>query len=128
MTALPADIAKYTADGIVVTTNAVTGAAIKAAHVDAQDLGDQEIEMFFVNDAHAQAMLDERFALLSIVDPVHEGIEVEEALGLGTTIAIAPTVPSFRVVDDSRNIDQVVRLRAYAHDMSTDRFSVEVLQ
>lgn len=128
MSALPADIAKYTADGIVVTTDAVTGAAIKTSHIDAVDMGDAEIEMFFVNDAHAQLMLNEKFALLSIVDPLHEGIEVEEALGLGTTIAIAPTVPSFLAVDDTRGISKTVRTRAFVHDMGTDRFSVEVIE
>lgn len=128
MTALPADIAKYTNDGIVVTTNAAAGAAIKAAHPDARDFGDSEIEMFFVSDVHAQAMLDERFAILSTIDPLHEGIEVEEALGLGVTIPLAPTVPSFRVVDDSRGIDKTVRTRAYVHDLGTDRFSLEVLE
>lgn len=128
MTALPADIAKYTNDGIVVTTNAATGAAIKLAHPDAKDLGDVEIEMFFTSDANALVMLNEKFGLMSVIDPLHEGIEVVEALGLGTTIPIAPTVPSFRAIDDSRSIDKTVRTRAYVNDTGTDRFSLEVLE
>lgn len=126
MPATPADIARYTQDGIVVVTNSVTGAAIKAAHPDARDMGDTEFEFFFVSDAHAQAMLDEKFALTSAIDPDHVGVEVEEAIGIGVTIPIAPTVPSFRVIDDTHNLDSVSRVRSFANDTGTDRFALEV--
>jgi hypothetical protein len=124
VTALPADVAKYTNDGVVVTS---TNPAIKAEHVDARNSGAGEIEMFFDSEADAQILLDEKFTYLSKISPVHDGIEVEESLGLGTTVAIAPQVPSFRVVDESRQLDQVARVRAYAFDLATDRFSVEVI-
>lgn len=127
MPALPADIARYTSDGIVVSTDKATGDAIKATHADARDLGTSEIEMFFDDPADASVLLNERFAYLSQVGPVHEGIEVEDNLGLGTTIAITPAVPKFRIVDESRLLDTEARVRAFARDMTTDRYSVEVL-
>jgi hypothetical protein len=128
MSATPADIAKLTTNGIVVTTDATAGNTVKANHPEARDLGDTEIEMFFVDANHAQLLLNEKFAYLSQTKPLHEAVEVEERVGLGVTIPIAPTVPSFRVIDDSRNIDLVARTRAYAHDLGTDRFSVELLK
>lgn len=128
MPALPADVAKYTQDGIVIETDAAAGAVIKAAHIDARDLGDGEIEMFFTNPAHAQIMLNERFGYVSVIDPLHEGIEVEEALALGTTVPITPIVPSFLAVDESRSISKNTRTRAFAHDTGVDHFSVEVME
>lgn len=124
MSALPADIAKYTNDGVVITNE---NAALRAAHPEADDLLDQPVEMFFDTVADGQALLDEKFALLSQINPVHEGIEVDENLRLGQTIAIAPTVPCFRIVDEERGIDVVARTRAYAHEMASDRFSIEVI-
>jgi len=129
MAATPADIAKYTTDGVVVTspTNPAVSAAIAADHIDAINGADREIEMFFDSAADAQVLLDERFAYLSKINPVHVGIEVEEAIDIGGVIPVAPNVPTFRVVDDAINLDTLVRTRAYAQDMNTDRFSVEVL-
>jgi hypothetical protein len=128
MPATPADIAAYTNDGVVLTapTDATVSAAISATHIDART-SDGEIEMFYDLAGDAQIMLTERFSYLSIVDPVHLGIEVEEAIALGDTIPIAPTVPTFGVIDDTVGLNASVRCRAYAHDMGTDRFSVEVL-
>jgi len=127
MSALPADVARYTSDGVVVSTDKAIGDAIKAAHSDAQDLGTGEIEMFFDDPADAAVLLNERFAYLSQIGPIHEGIEVEENLGLGSAISITPSVPKFRIVDESRLIDTEARVRAFARDMTTDRYSVEVL-
>jgi hypothetical protein len=129
MAATPADIAKYTTDGTLLTapSNVAISEAIKANHIDARSGEDREIEMFYDVAADGQAALEERFTFLSIVNPVHLGIEVEEALDLGGAIAIAPAVPRFTIVDDTRNLTTTARLRGYAYDMGTDRFSVEVL-
>jgi hypothetical protein len=126
MPALPADIARFTNDGIVVQSPAKAASdALKAQHVDARGSADTEIEMFFDSSTGAQAMLDERFSYLGKVAPTHVGIEVQDTLGLGEQIPITPNVPSFLIVDgDSATI---ARVRAYAYDMGTDRFSVEVL-
>jgi len=123
MPATPADIAKYTNDGIVISQQDFT---IRDNFPDALDSGDTIQEMFFDSVADAQEMLDERFALLSVVAPPHEGIEVTESLGLGQAIPIAPYVPCFRCIDAEQGIDEVLRTTSYAYDMGTDRFSVEV--
>lgn len=129
MPALASDIALYTTDGIVVTSPAdpAVAEAIAAAHIDARSGEDREIEMFYDSAADAQAMLDERFSYLSKVNPAHIGIEVEEALDMGGAIALTPSVPTFQVVDSVLGVNVAARTRAYAHDMNTDRFSVEVL-
>lgn len=129
MPATPTDIALYTVDGVVVTspTSPSVGLAIQAADPAARDLGDTEIPMFFDNASDAQAMLDEKFGVVSQIYPVHEGIELDDTLGLGRSIALAPAVPTFRIVDESRQIDAVARLRAYSWNMDSNRFSVEVL-
>jgi len=127
MPATPADISRFTTDGIVITspTDPAVTAAILAEHVDALDGAGEEIEMFFDDPADAQIMLDEKFTYLRQAVIVHEGIEVDETVDLAEDAA---TIPSVRVIDAMRGIDQVVRVRAYAQDMGADRFSVEVLQ
>lgn len=129
MSALPGDIAAYTTDGVLLTspTNPAVSAAIAADNIDAKSSGTSEVLMFFDNAADGQTYLDERFAYLSRVNPLHLGIEVEEALDIGGAILLTPAVPTFIAVDRDRNMSTVVRTRAYAYDMGTDRFSLEVL-
>lgn len=129
MPALAADVAKYTNDGVLLRApDMVTSAAIKALHPGARTVGTAEIEMFFRNPDHGQAMLNEKAGYLTIIGPAHEGIEVEASLGLGSVIPIAPTVPSFQCIDDERGLNKSLRTRAYAHDLSSDRYSVEELE
>lgn len=124
MTATPADVAKYTSDGIVIT---VDNPAILTDHPEAQDLSTSELEMFFVDPEHAQVMLEERFALLSQVDALHEAVVVDESLLLGDDVALTPSTPCFRCVDDKRGIDRVLRTRAYAYQSETDQYSIELV-
>jgi len=128
MPALPADIARFTTDGVVLSTDLVAGQAVLDAHPNARRTSEgQEIEMFFVNAADAQTVLDERFELLSLGGPLHDGIEVEESLQIGTVIPVQPSVPCWQVTDaDARTIN--VRTRGYARKMSIDRYAIEVLQ
>lgn len=127
MVATPSDIARFTTDGVLLTTDAVLGAAVLVAHPDARRTDkDREVEMFFVNPAHAQLLLNERFELLRKGAPLHDGVEVEQSLGIGTTVAIAPRVPCFTVIDADGTVT-VARLRAYVSNRATDRFAVEVL-
>jgi hypothetical protein len=129
MTATGADVALYTNDGVVVQSPPKAASdALKAAHIDAQGDAADAQEMCWVNPNHAQIILDERFTYVGRIDPIHEGIEVEESLKLGTDVPIAPVIPSFQVVDASRKINAPCRTRAYASDLSSDRCSVEVLQ
>lgn len=128
MTALPADIARFTTDGVVVTaptSQAVTD-AIKADHIDARTTS--EIEMFYDNPSDAQWALDERFSYLRKVNPVHLAIETEEAIGLGTTIDLSPSVPCYNAVDPYLEVAALVRVRAYSYVLATDRFAVEVME
>lgn len=123
MTALPADVAKYTQDGVVVTSEDL---ALKAAHRDAQDLGTAEIESFFVDPANTQTMLDETLDLLSNPAPLALAIEVDETIRIGTSIPYTPKVPTFRYIDDAKEIDALPRLRGFAYEMGTDRYSIEL--
>lgn len=123
MTALPADISKYTKDGVVVT---LADETVRDAHPDAVDQRETEIEMFYANAADAQAMLQERFDILSKVNAITEAIEIDEGLELGTTIPLTPSVPCFTIVDETRGIETVVRARAFAYDTGQERFSIEV--
>lgn len=127
MPATPSDIARFTTDGVLLTAE---DPAIKANHLDAEDgaASGRELEMFYDDPADAQDMLDERFAILSQISAVHEGIEVEETLGIGTVIPLTPTVPCFQIVDEERGINTLARTRAFAYDLDTDRYSVEVLE
>lgn len=128
MTALPADIAKFTNNGIVVRTSKAAGDAILAAHPNARSIEDgREIEMFFTSANDAQALLDERFALTNSPG-LHDGVEVEDTLGLGTTIPLAPVVPCFTVIDQDGQVTAAARTRSYARSMVADRYAVEALQ
>lgn len=129
MPAAVVDIARYTTDGVVVTapTDPAVTAAIEAAFSDAQDGGETEIEYFFDTEADAQAMLNELFAIKSQVNPTYIALETDSSLGLGTDIPIAPVVPTFTVTD---GVDLIgaLRLRGYAFDSGTDRYSVELIK
>lgn len=125
MTATPADIARYTTDGVVLTQENV---GIKANHSDAQDTGDTELEMFYDDPADAELVLADLFTIKSQVSALHEGIEVSDSLGLGTSVPLSPTVPCFQVVDASRGIDVVARTRAYVYEAGGDNYSVEVIE
>src|SRR3546814_20038097 len=77
MPASPGDIAKYTTDGVVITSE---DPALKVTHPDAVDLGSEEKEMFFVSSAHAQILLDETLELRSKANACHiRGEEIGRA-------------------------------------------------
>lgn len=124
MPALPADIARYTNDGIQLSHE---DASIAAAHPDAVDLGDDTLEMFFYSASDAEIVLAERFGILSQANPPHEGLVVEESLGLGSTIEITGTVPCFRFISSIQSIDQLMRTRAYAYEAGSDQYSIELI-
>ena len=130
MAATPADIARYTTDGVLVTSplDPATSQAIAAAHIDARNGINNEIEMFYDTAADTQAALDEIFALLSQVNPAYLAVELDETIGLGSSIALAPRVPTIGVVDLAAGVMLGLRVRAFASEMGTDRFAVELLQ
>lgn len=128
MPASPSDIAKFATDGVVVVSpsDPAVAAAIRAAHIDARDLGTQEIEHFFDSPVDSQAMLDELFGILSRVDPFDLAVEVDQSIGLGHSLPITPNVPCARIVDSESGVDKAVRVRSYAADSGADRYSVAV--
>lgn len=123
MTATPADIARFTNDGQLITVN---DPAIKAVHLNAQDVGTTELPMYFDNVADGLTMLNERFALLSMVGRTHDGVEINDSLGLGTSIPLAPSVPIFHIVDEQRGIDGYAAVKGYSFDMGSDKYAVEL--
>lgn len=124
MAALPADIAKFTSDGVLIT---ISDASILTNHPEAYDQADQEIEMFFDSAADATILLQERFDILSQLSPEHEAVVVDESLLLGSDVAVTPTIPCFRAVDEDRDLDKVLRMRAYAYETGADYFSIELM-
>lgn len=122
MPAEPQLIARYTQDGVAVTFK---DQALKDAQPGAIDAG--EIPTHFRYRSDAQIKMNERTALLGRVGAIHEGVEIEEALGIGTDVPVVPTVPCFRMIDADRDIDAVARTRSVSFDMTVDRYSVELV-
>ena len=113
-----------TSDGVVLSR---VDTALRAAHPNAVDQGATEREYFFDSEADTAVMLDEYWNWRKTPGRIHEAIEVDATFGLGTSIAITPAVPQMTVVDDSRSINVLARVRAFAADYTIERHSVELL-
>lgn len=122
MPATPARIAKSTVDGVVVER---TNPGLKQLHANAIDVG--EIETFFDNPADAQALLDERFTWMSDPARFREAVEFDGSIDLGTGISLTPASPLFRVVDETRGLDDYGAVRAYAANYESDRYAIELI-
>lgn len=122
MTATSADVARFTNDGVLLTAR---DTAIRDQNAGSEDLSD-EIITFFDNEEAGQAMLDERFALVSMLGRMHEAIEIEDNMGLGLTLPIVPFIPHFYVIDESRALAGRAALRAYSFDHNNDRYALEL--
>ncbi len=129
MPAVPSDIALYTTPGVLLISpaNKATSDQIAQLHVDARDLLDDEIEMFYVNPDDAQVVLDQIWSMQMSSAPTYIAAEVAETLGLGTTIPIAPKVPSIDVFESASEVGEALRVRAYAAELGSDRYVVELL-
>lgn len=124
MTATAEAIAQYTNDGNVITASS---AAVLTADPNAIDGADNIRETFFDNATDAQVLLDEWFAMQSMLGRPHEGIEVDDSLGLGTTVPLWPGAPRATVIDDTRDILALTAVRAYSSDGETDSYAIEVV-
>lgn len=124
MAALPADIARFTSDGFLITKK---DEAIKDRDPNAFDTGDREIAMFFDDPNHGDILASELFAFVSTEARPHEGIEVGDSLGLGSTKQVFPAAPLAHVVDAERGIDAICVVRQYAFDMSSDTYAIELV-
>lgn len=122
MPASPARIAKSTVDGVVVER---IDPALKQLHANAVDV--DEIETFFDDAGDAQAMLNERFTWSSDPARLREAIEFDGTVDLGTGISLTPASPIFRVIDESRDLDDYGAVRAYAANYESDRFALELI-
>lgn len=124
MSATPARIALALSDGVMLTRS---DAAIRTLHPNAIDTGETEREMFFDTAADADVLLDELWNWRKLAGRLHEAVEVDSSLGLGTTVPVAPTVPYMTVIDEDRAINAQAKIRAFAVDYGTERYSVELL-
>lgn len=122
MPADPSRIAQFTVDGVLLSKVEPT---IKTSFPGA--IEGREIEMFFDDPGDAQVLLDERFAWQSKTNRLREAVELDETLGLGTTIPLTPALPQFNVVDAARNIDAPAIVKAYAANFDSDRYAVEFI-
>jgi hypothetical protein len=102
--------------------------AVLAARPDARPVGGDSftIDSFFSNVAHAQAMLTEKFTVLSSARRV-EAAESATPLRLGIDVALSPTLPRARMVDSTRGLDRVMIVKSLAVDLETDRNSLEAI-
>jgi hypothetical protein len=115
MSALPADIARYTSDGVLIT---VKNAAIKDRDPSAEDTKDSERPLFFDNPAHGQVLTNELYAFLSAEGKPHEAVETGDTLGLGGAVPIFPKAPQ---------LDARAAIRAYSFDMASDTYAIELV-
>lgn len=124
MPANPARIPMMTTDGVVMSR---VDTALRTAHPNAQDEGNQEREYFFDSEADTNAMVDELWNWRKTPGRIHEAVEFDTATGLGTTIALTPAVPLATVVDETRGLNVTARVRAFAADYTKERYSAELL-
>lgn len=123
MPATPARIALSVSDGIVL---AKATPQIKTDHPNAVS-DDSEIESFFDTAADAQVLLDERWAWKSAAGRPREQIELDSSFGLGTLVAVTPTLPTITITDEARAIiADVCMVRAYSIDYTSERYAVEL--
>lgn len=123
MTAAPADIQRFTNDGVVLISR---DTAIRDAYPGAVDGGSDEIVLFFDAAADGQVILEERFALLSMITRPHEAVETDDGLDLGRSITVVPRIPHFFLIDPSRALAARTALRAYSFDHNSDRYALEL--
>lgn len=124
MSALPSDIGLYTHDGVVVTARDTT---IQATFAGAQTDGDNPRELFFDTVVDGQEAINQMFVLLSVFSSFHAGLDIEDNLGLGTTVPLTGIVPTFLVTNASSNLSVQARCRAIVFDYETDRTQIEVI-
>ena len=124
MPATPAYIAEFTTDGVALSR---VDTALRVAMPSAVDEGGSEIEMFFDLAADGEVLLEERWQLVKSLTRIHEAVETETSMGLGTTVPLSPAVPRFTLVDSPRGINQTASVRAFVIDRAAERYSVELL-
>ncbi|HBK92543.1 MAG TPA: hypothetical protein DDZ68_12825 [Parvularcula sp.] len=122
-TATPQRIRQITRDNVVVRA---TDPAVRSLHPRARPVDTVDpFETFYDDPADAQAILDERFALLK-VKARHAAVEIDDDIDVGGSLSISPTLPSLIARDDVAGINFTGRLRGSAINGATDRMAVEI--
>lgn len=104
-------------------------AGVKANYPDAKPAGinsDAVYDSFFDATVDAQFMLNERFNIQKVVR-LHEAAESDTPLGFGNGIALSPTLPQVRMIDDTRGLNRLMLIKGLAFDRNTDRNAVEAM-
>jgi hypothetical protein len=102
--------------------------SLLAARPDAKPQGEDSftIDSFFDDVGDAQAMLNEKFAILSTLrNP--EAAETDTPLGIGTSIPIAPLLPKALMIDIPRGVNSLKTIKGMAVDTHSERNSIEAL-
>ncbi len=114
-----------TSDGVVLSR---VDTALRALHPNAVDEGGEEREYFFDSEADTAVMVDEYWNWRKVPGRPHEAVEIEATtVAFGSTVSLTPAVPQFTAIDDSRGMNTVLKLRAFAADYTIERHSLELL-
>ena len=95
---------------------------VLARHPDAEDMTSDPFESFFTKRAHAQSLLNERFAIMSVERP-NEQINTGIPLLIGEDFHISPNIPIARCVDRFRKFDQELRVTGFSIDFGVFKFN-----
>ncbi|MES2903278.1 MAG: hypothetical protein V4696_03755 [Pseudomonadota bacterium] len=104
----------------------VTNAGILTLNPIAADGFADVQETFFDSTDDAQVLLTEKSTYL-MAHRVHLGIEAAASFGMGSAIAISPTLPKARVLDREAELDRNLMVKGMARDLHTDRDSLELI-
>ena len=99
---------------------------MRADRPDAKPVGEDDftIDSFFDETSHAQALLEEKFSVLSS-SRRNEAAESADPLRIGTDIQVAPSLPFARMVDRSRGLDATLMIKGLSVNTQTERNSSE---
>lgn len=99
-----------------------------AVRPDAKPAGSDSytIDSFFDNVAHAQVMLNEKFAVLS-ANRRNEAGETSVPLRIGFDVPVTPALPYARMIDSEGALDKVMVIAGIAVDLETERNSIEAV-
>lgn len=103
--------------------------ALLAARPEAKPQGEDNftIDSFFDDVADAQALLAEKFAILSSLRR-SEAAETADQFGLiRTGSGIAPLLPKALMIDQSRGVNVVMTIKGMALDTHSERNSIEAI-
>jgi len=101
---------------------------ILAARPDAKPQGgdDYTIDSFFRSTSVAQALLTEKFNVLSS-NRSSEAAEAAEPMSIGIDVPIVPVLPRVQMIDATRSINKPMTMKGIAVDMQVERNAVDTV-